>query len=370
MTSDIVILNYDILPSWIDYLKEINPQLIILDECHYIKNRDSKRSKAAMALCKEVPHVLALSGTPVTNKPIDLWTTLKILDPNTEIWTHFAMKYCKVRFRPWGPTFVGVKNLGELNRRLVQNCMIRRMKKDVLQDLPEKTRNVVSFRFDMQGQREYNRILYEFKDWLREKKKRMISKGGLEERMLRVGYLLRNAALIKMPMVKEWIDDFLESSDEKIVLFAHHKAVIAMLKDWYKSHCVVVDGSVTGKHRQSAVDTFQTSPKVRIFIGQTDAAGVGLNLTAASNLAFVELEYTPSKITQAEDRIHRIGQKDGAMIHYLIASDTIEENVCKVLMHRQANFSDIVDGGKGDDLSMIYNEIVRDLFHKQDNFSL
>jgi SWI/SNF-related matrix-associated actin-dependent regulator 1 of chromatin subfamily A len=153
--------------------------------------------------------------------------------------------------------------------------------------------------------------------------------------------------------VLEWVENFLAESDGKLVLFAIHKNIVGELQKRFKALCVVVNGSTSNRNRQLAVDKFQQNKRCRLFIGNIKAAGVGLNLTAANTVAFAELDWVPGNHTQAEDRIHRIGQKGSASIFYLVAKGTIEDKLCAVIEDKQRVLNTVLDGnGRGDNLDI------------------
>src|SRR5262249_12047944 len=150
--------------------------------------------------------------------------------------------------------------------------------------------------------------------------------------MTRVGYLLRLVAIWKLPLVQEWVDDFLEESDGKLILFGVHRAFLGPLVERYKGISVLVDGSVKGKDRHLAQDSFQTNPKVRLFLGNIKAAGAGMNLPAAHDTAFGEFYWTPGDYQQAEDRGYgRVGNPHGMAVWNLVARNTVEEKVLGVV---------------------------------------
>ena len=163
----------------------------------------------------------------------------------------------------------------------------------------------------------------------------------------------------------KWVDDFLEQTDGKIVLICVHKEICNQLQKRYKKTCVLVDGSVTGALRKKAVRNFQNNPRKRVFIGNIKAAGVGITLTAAHSLAFIEMSWTPGEHTQAEDRIHRIGQKNAASIYYLIAKGTIEEDLCKVITKKQENVSKALNGQMTEDDLDVYGIMEKSLLRKR-----
>jgi SWI/SNF-related matrix-associated actin-dependent regulator 1 of chromatin subfamily A len=312
-TASLVVLNYDILWPWIPWLKNLKPKLVVLDECQYISGRHTKRTKGVEKLCEGVPHVLALSGTPLTNRPAELFPTLHLLRPDLfPSFYPYGHRYCGAKRNPFsgGMDYKGSSNLEELHKILLENLMVRRRKVDVLKELPSKTRCVVPLELPDYG--EYNRALEDFLGWLGERK-----------------------------------------CDRKLVIFAVHKEVISKLRKHFGKGCVVVDGSTSLKNRRAAVDAFQGSRGCRVFIGNIKAAGKGLTLTAASDVAFAELDWTPGAHLQAEDRAHRIGSKEAVFIHYLVAKGTIEEHLVELLQSKQGTLSAVLDGGsRGEDLDI------------------
>lgn len=359
----LVIINYDILTPWLKYLKSIEPKLIILDECHMLGSPSTKRTKAVRVLCKDVPHVLALSGTPLTNRPAELWPTLNILRPDLYPTSSvFAMTHCRPRKTPWGWEFKGATKLKKLHRDLTSAMMIRRLKKDVLDQLPVKQRNIVLF--DIEKRKEYEQAKDDFLGWMSEHNPSRLSKAEKAQRLVQMGYLKRLVGQLKMKSVLSWIDAFLHGCDGKLVAFAIHKKAIAAILERYPKLSVVVDGSVTGRDRQIAVDRFQKDKRIRLFVGNIKAAGVGISLTAAKTSCFVEMDWVPGNHTQAEDRIHRIGQEKETTCHYLIAKDTIEAHLVEIIQKKQEVISKILNGKKDQDVD-IFDELTKKMMEEE-----
>lgn len=333
---------------------------VLVSNCHMIKNRKSQRYKAVKALCENVPHVIGISGTPLTNNPSELWSILSIVRPDLYgSFFKYAFRYCKPKKLPWGWVYSGARNLDELHENLKKTCMIRRRKKDVLKDLPEKMREMIPI--GITNKREYLAAKNNFIEWLGKQDKEKARKAKKSKALVQIGYLLRLVARLKIQFVYEWIDNFLESNDGKLVLFTGHTKMIQLLKERYKKTAVVVNGAVKKIERQRAVDQFQENDDVRIFVGNFKAAGVGLTLTAASSLAFTDLPWTPGDLVQCEDRIHRIGQTNTATIYYLVARDTIEEKTCKLLQAKQLILEGALDGaGNGDNLD-VFDDLLKSL---------
>lgn len=357
----LTIINYDILHAWMDYLKTLNPQMVVLDEVQYITTRTTRRSKQCRLLCKGVPKILELSGTPLLNRPAELWHPLNLLRPDLfTTFYPFAMKYCNPKKTPWGWDFRGASNLTHLHNTLCNGdgVMIRRRKEDVLKQLPSKIRSVIPI--PIENRKEYDAAVKDFLGWLAKKSINKALRAAKSQSLVKLGYLKRMAGKLKLPLAMQWVDDFLANGDQKIVLFAVHKDIISTLQKRYKPICVAVDGSTANKNRQHAVRQFQGKDSCRVFIGNIKAAGVGLTLTAASTVAFLELDWVPGVHAQAEDRIHRIGQKETAQCVYLVAHDTIESKLCEVLQTKQKTLSAVLDGGKGDNLN-VFDQLINKL---------
>jgi len=359
----LVVINYEILPYWLDWIEDLDPKLIGIDECQYIKNREAQRTKAVKMLCRKRPHIVMMSGTPLTSRPAELWPALNILMPDQfNSFMTYAWDFCKPRRTPWGWEYKGATNLDELHGLLTDTCMVRRRKMDVLDQLPAKTRSVVAFSLSRDARKEYDYAEKNFMRWLSKSKGKAIAKRAHKaEQLVKMGYLKRLAASLKYETTIEWIDTFFEDTDGKLVLFGIHQKIIKALVERYKSMAVYVDGSVTGHKRQIAVDQFQNNDKTRLFVGNLQAAGVGITLTASHNVAFAELGWTPGEHTQGEDRIHRIGQTNAAQCYYLVARNTIEEDLCRILQEKQAVLEATLDGvDTGEDLD-IFDQLTKSI---------
>lgn len=340
------IINYDILYDWQKILTEANFSAFIFDEAQALKNEKSKRTKAATILVKG-HKVLMLSGTPIENRPAEFYPIISMVDsflfPNK---TRFYERYCDLKKTQWGWDYRGAKNTKELNKILADTIMLRRKKADVLTELPEKQRAAIPVHLPESALKEYRKAEKDFIEWLAQNRPK---KGFARTRqmqaaaMIKIGVLKRLAAIAKLPLVFDWIKTYLESED-KLVVFATHKEVVSAIKQEFEKIAVVVDGSVTAEKRQAACDSFQNNPKIKLFIGNIKAAGTGLTLTAAKDTLTVEYAWTSTAHDQCEDRVHRIGQKNSVMAYYLLAENTIEKNLIKMLDRKRSIVSQILDG--------------------------
>jgi len=362
-TGDILILNYDLLKSWLSALVKTKPQVIILDEIHFCKNPKAIRTKAVLTLTRQssVRSVVGLSGTPMTNRPIELWPVLQAIRPDLfPSFTKFAWRYCKPKYTPWGWRFDGSANEGKLNRILKREVMIRRLKKDVLPELPDKVRRPVSFK--LSSYKEYDEAEKDFLKWLSKLSPAKAKRAKKSQALTKVGYLLRLCAKLKLEWTTRWIEDFFEANpDEKLVGLTMHTFVIDHLKNKFGHQCVVVDGRVTGRKRAESVRLFQSNKRVRLFIGNWIAAGMGLNLQSASNFVALDYPWTPGHLVQGEDRIHRIGQKKNCYIHYLAVLRTIEAKLINILKQKSKTLDAILDGGRSPNNLDIFDILLREM---------
>lgn len=357
---ELVVLNYDILKHWVDWLQRLKPKMVILDEVQVISNHTSQRSRASKKLCDKVPRVLGLSGTPLLNRPIELFSILNILRPDVfnSRWS-FAHRYCDPRLTPWGWEYKGCTNSTELHQLLTKTCLMRRRKVDVLKELPGKTRTVIPI--PLKDMNEYRRASLDFIAWLSRQDPVKANRAAKAAAMVKMGYLLRLTAELKLPSVIEWINNCLDETDSKLVVFGVHKKILEEMKSKCRARSVTIDGSVTGRLRQAVVASFQQDKQVRVLFGNIKAAGVGITLTASHTVAFAELAWRPGDHTQAEDRCHRIGTTENVAAYYLVAKDTIEEKLCKIIQQKQSIVSSVLDGGSLDEDLDIYDQLSAEL---------
>jgi SWI/SNF-related matrix-associated actin-dependent regulator 1 of chromatin subfamily A len=352
LTGDIIIINYDILGKYTDAIRAYNPALIILDECHMVKNLKAKRTKAVRDICKGVKHIIALSGTPIVNRPIEFYSTLSLLAPQMfNSYYRFAQEFCSPETNRFGTTYKGSSNTEKLNEILKKSFMIRRLKKDVLKDLPPKVRTVVPI--DIENRAEYNEAEEDLIAWLES-----IGEDEKAERAARAEAIVKTNALKqlvakgKMSAACEWIENFIQ--EEKLVVFCIHHATIDLLMERFGDRAVKLDGRDKPEDRQRAVDEFQGNEDVRLFVGNIKAAGTGITLHAASATAFVEMGWTSSDHDQAEDRVHRIGQmSDSVNAYYLLGADTIEEEIAGLIDKKRTVLDAVLDGHVTEEEAMI-----------------
>jgi SWI/SNF-related matrix-associated actin-dependent regulator 1 of chromatin subfamily A len=358
-STDIIIINYDIISSWVKEIDAIKPKILIADEAHMIKNNSAKRTKAVKRIARKTKHVLPLSGTPAINRPSELYNAISLVEPNLfASFQSYAQRYCNPTYNGFGWDYSGASNLDELYS-ILSNIMLRRKKEEVLTDLPDKRYSYI--KMDLNNKLEYDRAENDFISWVRENKgKRAAQKASQAETLVKISALRQLAVQGSLSNCIEWIKDFIDGSDEKLVVFAVHKFVIAELENTFKDICVKIDGSVaTGETRQNIVNKFQTDKKIRLFIGNITAAGVGITLTAASNVAFIELPWTPGDTAQCIDRCHRIGQKNAVNVWYLLPKDTIETKLAEMIDSKRNVLSKVLDGKEIDDENSMISNLMK-----------
>lgn len=350
--NNMLIINYDILKKFESILKNIKFDMVISDECHYIKNEQAQRTKSFKNIIEKTDKILLLSGTPIENRPIEFFNTLNII--NSDLFSNkfqFGQRYCALKNNGFGYDWSGHSNTGELNQLLVEeDIMLRRKKEDILEDLPDKLVSVIPL--DIDNYSEYALADKEFALWLKNNKqaKRTQIQFNVEE-------LEQIVLQGKIKQIYSWIDNFFESNEKLVLMCKHHKT-IDLLYERYKDVSVLFDGRCNEKQKQQAVDQFQNSDKIKLFIGNIKAAGVGITLTAASNLCFLQLDWSPSKHDQASDRIYRIGQKNCCNIYYFVAQGTIEEAKLQLLDRKRKVVKAILDGERVQDFNIL-SELLR-----------
>jgi len=355
----VVIINYDILMRHQEALRSSDWDIMVLDEVHYLKNYKAQRTKNVFGGkgIKAVPAKkrLYLTGTPISNRPIELYSILRSIDKKEwGNWTQFVERYCNGHKTDYGWEVKGASNLDELQDRLRATCMIRRLKKDVLKDLPSKRRQVIHVESEKDKdliQKEQD--VFRSKQALIKKLKGEVQKikvtGTEEEYRAAVKSLKQTSAIMfaeiakarhevalaKTPFVINWIKEVMETGN-KVVVFAHHLDVIDTIYESFHSHEVVkLDGRDAMESRDEAVKQFQNNPAVKVFIGGIKAAGVGLTLTASSHVIFAELDWVPGALSQAEDRCHRIGQSQSVLVQHLVMEGSIDANMAYTVIAKQ-----------------------------------
>jgi len=356
----IYIINYDIVKAWEKNLKKLKAKVLVLDECHAIKNRRTIRTKAIKRIAKEIDHIICLSGTPIINRPVEIYNSISLINP--ELFPSFfkyAKEYCGATHNGFGWDFSGATHTDNLHKKLVGSVMLRRLKKDVLKELPEKTRTVIPMELD--NPEEYKIVAKDFIKWLKEQDPDKAERAERAETLTRIEILKQVAIKNKMKSCIDWIKQYLET-ENKLVVFATHKQTTQAIISAFPEISVRLEGGMDGNEKQKSVDRFQNDKRTRLFVGNIKAAGVGLTLTASSNTCFVELGWTPGEHDQAEDRVHRIGQEaDSVNAYYLIADGTIENQIIELLDKKRKVLADVLDGRTLLEDSSMLNSLLKTL---------
>lgn len=365
-STDIVIINFDILHKFPKSLVKMW-DAVIVDEVHFLKNPKARRTQCvfgykptkkelAAGATGKTPIVckrrIAMSGTPIVNRPNELFPIINWLDPeNFGNFFAYAKRFCAAQNNGFGWDFSGASNLSELQTKLRASVLIRRLKKDVLKELPAKRRIVVELPSEgisavvkeASAMREREEQIVALKAAVEIAKAEVESEykaaveklqDGLSASFAEMSALRHETALAKLPLVVETLKEDLEEV-EKLLVFAHHRDVLESLRDAFPGESVLVYGGMTTEQTMRCVDAFQTKDKTRVFVGSITAAGVGLNLTRASLVDFAELDWVPGNMTQCEDRAHRIGQQDSVLVKHLVLSGSIDAELAKTLVTKQ-----------------------------------
>jgi len=340
--ADLTIVNYEIVAAHLEGLARLRPRSLVLDESHYCKNPRAKRTLEVRRLANKLgPDALrlALSGTPVLNHAEELVAQLRILGRLEEFGSG----------ERFSRSFEGAAE-ERLHWHLRRTCFVRRRKAEVLPQLPDKRRAIVPIELSNRG--EYETAERDVIAWLREQPLDLseldaqIARVLRAKRLAQLSLLKRLAARGKLKAALAWIHDFLQSG-EPLVVFAHHREIQQAVVERFPDALQLLGGD-SATARDDAVTAFQTAGGPQLLVASTRVAGHGLTLTRASNVCFLELEWTPAAHDQAEDRVHRIGQHDGVTAWYLLAADTIDETISRVLARKRGTVGAITDGDAGD----------------------
>ncbi|XP_055574691.1 DNA annealing helicase and endonuclease ZRANB3 isoform X7 [Falco cherrug] len=355
-TSKVTILGYGLLTSdaqtLVDTLYRQNFKVVVIDESHYMKSRNATRSKILLPIVQKALRAILLTGTPALGRPEELFMQIEALFPGRlGTWSQYAKKYCDARVRFFGKRAHwdcrGASNLEELHQ-LLSEIMIRRLKNDVLTQLPPKVRQRIPFDLPQAAAKNLNTI---FAEW--EKLMRNLNSDATETQFSQVMCLItrmyKETAIAKAGAVKDYIKMMLENDKLKFLVFAHHLSMLqacteAVIEN--KVRYIRIDGSVPSSERIHLVNQFQKDPDTRVAILSIQAAGQGLTFTAATHVVFAELYWDPGHIKQAEDRAHRIGQCSSVNIHFLIAKGTMDTLMWAMLNRKSRVTGSTLNGKK------------------------
>lgn len=363
--SDFVIINYDIIKNFHDTKDKENSQilnsnfdLVIIDEAHYIKNAQAQRTKLINDLVKNIDRLWLLTGTPMTSRPIDYYNLLSLVDsPVAKNWMAYVIRYCNgYQFRV-GPRKVwnvmGASNLEELRDR-TSNTILRRLKQDVL-DLPEKIITPVYLRLKSKL---YEEVMGEYYEWYDKNPEESKSLTVQFTKLTKVRQIIADE---KISQTIEIAENILEQ-DKKVIIFCNFTDSLNKIVSHFGKSAVRIDGSTSKEERQRAVDEFQENPKVKVFVGNVKAAGVGITLTSAESVIFNDLSFVPGDMAQAEDRAYRYGQKNNVLVYYPIFENTIEGVIYDIINEKKRVIATVM----GDELNSgdVAEEILKRINNK------
>lgn len=375
LPADITVINYEQVTKHRAEINRVAWSLLICDESHYLKNDKSQRTQHIVGKWDDDPtkriypikaeRRLFMTGTPVLNRPKELWTTVRALDRQGlgVDWMRFHTRYCGAYKDHFGWQIDGASNLEELNHRLRNSIMLRRKKEDVLKELPPKRRQIIMLepvtvgaKQALKNEQELLAIETKINNLRSEVERLSVDQAAasykaavqklatVETTSFGESAKIRHAtALSKLPMVMDHIVNVLTSED-KAVIFAHHHDVIDVLVEGLVEYGVVsIDGRTEIKKRQEAVETFQHDPKTRVIVGSIGAMGSGWTLHAASYTAFCELSWVPGELSQAEDRLHRIGQRNSILVQHIMLNNSFDGRMVKSVLRKQ----DVINAAVG-----------------------
>lgn len=374
------IINYDILEKFYQHLKNTPFNFFIADESHKIKNQDAKRTKVAQELARQAKWKLFITGTPIYNKPKDLYVCLNLIDPAMfSSFNVFATKYCGAKKISVGKgksvmKYEGATNVDELNTILRANYMIRRMASDVLKDLPEKIKDVIVLNeSDLDGivkkeqkalenskiqEDKLKKEAEELKELAKTNQAYELAYKDKVKNLREIKFkhfgeisrIRRELAVKKVPYVSDFVQEWLENNNDpqsKIVVFGHHTEVLETLYVNLKAfNPVIVTGKVNDNERQRAIALFkEKNNNTRVFLASMGAAGTGVDglQNNCNVVVFAELDWTPSLVDQAEARLRRIGQKNTVWVYHIVADGSIDSRIVKLMMEKEAVAKEILD---------------------------
>lgn len=373
-------LNHSEISSWVssydlvakrpqDYVRPW--ELVILDEAHYLKNPDTKRTQALFGkhrIVHQAKRVWALSGTPMPNHPGELWSLLHLFGATPKRYWDFVNTYCNTISHTYGTQIVGAKRekIPEL-KSLLSKIMLRRRKEEVMRDLPPiRFADLVVYppkegvpidllemafpRYYLPSanedlfQREIAKeetLLKSFLEKLHEADRATFNQGELQAMSASIATLRRYTGLLKVPAIVDIVAEELRyDAYPKIVIFAIHTTVIDTLRErLHEFGAVTIYGKTPIEKRQKHIDKFQTNPKCRVLIGQIQAAGTGITLTASNQVLFAEQSFVPGENAQAAMRCHRIGQKNPVLVRTVGLYDSLDERISQILKQKMRDIT-------------------------------
>ena len=345
---DFVIVNYDIIKNFHDpknpnesLITQSNFDLVIMDEAHMISNTQAQRTKVINSFVKGIKYVWLLTGTPMTSRPMNYYNLLSIIEsPVAQNWMAYAIRYCQgYQFRAgnrkvWNVS--GASNLEELRDRTSKQ-VLRRLKEDVL-DLPEKIISPIYLRLKS---KEYEEVMGEYYDWYDKNPDESSSLTVQFSKLMKVRKIIANE---KVNQTIEIAENIIEQG-KKVIIFTNFTDTLQLIHNHFKKESVYLDGSCSKQQRQYSVDQFQENEKIKVFVGNLKAAGVGLTLTSAEVVIMNDLSFVPAEHSQAEDRAYRYGQKNNVIVYYPLFDNTIEGVIYDILNNKKQVIRTVMGDG-------------------------
>jgi SWI/SNF-related matrix-associated actin-dependent regulator of chromatin subfamily A-like protein 1 len=338
-----VIVNYDILRKHAERLHDVAWSGVILDEAHFIKNKSQRTShclkllgvqEAAKAPLIGPDYVFLLTGTPMTNRPRDLFNLLRCVGhPSSRSFLSFAKRYCDAYRNDYGWVTTGASNIDDLNL-LMKEVMLRRKKDDVL-DLPPKVRSWIPV--DIRASKAALNAIESFLTWYDQTDPNRPNDAQFLAKLTRVRVALHKA---KHKAVSERIRDVIATGEKVVVFTCFNDGVDRHISD-LKEAAVKITGNCSAKERQDAVDQFQDDPNVRVAVCNIIAGGVGITLTAGTHVIFQDLDWVPANHAQAEDRCYRMGQTNRVTVEYFHAEGSLDTYIARLLSRKMELISAI-----------------------------
>ena len=360
-SADFVIINYDILKNFHN-IKEKEESvilqeafdLVVVDEAHYIQNVQAQRTKLINDIINKIGKVWLLTGTPMTSRPINYYNLLNLVEsPVAYNWMAYVIRYCEgYQFnvgnrKVWNVN--GASNLLELRDR-TKTHVLRRLKEDIL-DLPDK---IITPVYLSLKSKEYEELMGEYYDWIEDESE----KKSLTVQFSKLMKVRQVIAENKIRETCELAENIIEQG-KKVIIFTNFTDTLNRIAEHFGKTAVTLDGKMSKPARQHSVDQFQENDKIKVFVGNLKAAGVGITLTAAEAVIMNDLSFVPSDHSQAEDRAYRYGQKSNVSVLYPIFDNTIEGIIYDILSQKKNIFETVMgdNEGKGDIMEEIINEI-------------
>lgn len=342
-----------------DQLDALQLKSIICDESQNIKSSKTLRSKAIKKLAKKCEYRFMLTGTTIMNRPSEIINVLDALGQFTPVfgnWKDFVFTYCGATQNRFGLDISGATNTLELNRKLRESCYYRVEKRDVLKDLPDRVETLLQV--DLDNRKQYDYAQADLLNYLRENFGRGKSDAAaLAEQLVMINTLTKLSAEGKKNELMEWIDNFLESSDEKLIVFGIHTEILKFLADKYK--CDLIIGDVSGKKRQEIISSFQANKKRILFLNiLTGSVGIDGLQHICNTALFYELPWRPTDIEQAISRLERSGQKNTISAYFMLAKNTIDIKMWEMLTNKK-QVTDAVNMGIDVEATSYMKEIMQ-----------